>query len=153
MGSFSMINGANLQHQGKSENRPLRLLRNAPVYDFRCRGTSRTRGTRAKPWPLFTTLVAQKTALPRLVKSRFNGRMTFSNDFINARIADVMLETNLRPKPDYIRNPKDGQRFLDATQNLLTKDQLEPETGSMEDGLLGSMGPVLYRVTMLGLIR
>lgn len=79
--------------------------------------------------------------------------MTFSNDFINARIAEAMLEIDRRPKPDYIRNQKDAQRFLDATQNLLTKDQLEPETGSMEDGLLGSMGPVLYRVTMLGLIR
>ena len=34
----------------------------------------------------------------------FNSRMTFSNDFINARIADVMLETDRRPKPDYMRN-------------------------------------------------
>lgn len=79
--------------------------------------------------------------------------MTFSNDFINARIADVMLESNRRPKPDYIRNVADGQRFLDATQSLLTQDQLEPEAGSIEDAMLDSMGPVLYRVTMLGLIR
>ena len=78
--------------------------------------------------------------------------MTFSNDFINARIADVMLESNRRPKPDYIRNPKDGQRFLDATQSLLTQEQLQPEAGSVERGMLESMGPVLYRVTMLGLI-
>lgn len=87
------------------------------------------------------------------MESRFNGRMTFSNDFINARIADVMLESNRRPKPDYIRNVADGQRFLDATQSLLTQDQLEPEAGSIEDAMLDSMGPVLYRVTMLGLIR
>ena len=79
--------------------------------------------------------------------------MTFSNDFINARIADVMLESNRRPKPDYIRNPKDGQRFLDATQSLLTQEQLEPEAGSMESSMLESMGPVLYRVTMIGLIN
>lgn len=79
--------------------------------------------------------------------------MTFSNDFINARIADVMRESNLRPKPDYIRNEADGQRFLDATQSLLTQEQLEPEAGSMESGMLKSMGPVLYRVTMIGLIR
>ena len=63
------------------------------------------------------------------MESRFNGRMTFSNDFINARIADVMLESNRRPKPDYIRNEADGQRFLDATQSLLTQEQLEPEAG------------------------
>lgn len=112
-----------------------------------------TRGTRAKPWGLFTTLLTRKTALPLPVESRFNGRMTFSNDFINARIADVMLESNRRPKPDYIRNPKDGQRFLDATQSLLTEEQLEPEAGSMESSMLESMGPVLYRVTMIGLIR
>lgn len=79
--------------------------------------------------------------------------MTFSNDFINARIADFMLESNLRPKPDYIRNGADGQRFLDATQSLLTQEELEPEAGSMESGLLTSMGTVLYRVTMIGLIR
>ena len=78
--------------------------------------------------------------------------MTFSNDFINARIADVMLETDRRPKPDYMRNEADGQRFLDATQSLLTQEQLQPEAGSMERGMLESMGPVLYRVTMLGLI-
>ena len=83
----------------------------------------------------------------------FNSRMTFSNDFINARIADVMLETDRRPKPDYMRNEADGQRFLDATQSLLTQEQLQPEAGSMEDAMLNSMGPVLYRVTMLGLIR
>ena len=86
------------------------------------------------------------------MESRFNGRMTFSNDFINARIADVMLESNRRPKPDYIRNEADGQRFLDATQSLFTQEQLQPEAGSMERGMLESMGPVLYRVTMLGLI-
>lgn len=83
----------------------------------------------------------------------FNSRMTFSNDFINARIADVMLETDRRPKPDYMRNEADGQRFLDATQSLLTQEQLQPEAGSVERGMLESMGPVLYRVTMLGLIR
>lgn len=49
--------------------------------------------------------------------------MTFSNDFINARIADVMLETNRLPKPDYIRNRKDAQRLLDATQRF-TQEQL-----------------------------
>lgn len=83
---------------------------------------------------------------------RFNCQMTFSNEFINARIADVMLESNLRPKPDYIRNEADSQRFLEATQSLLTQEQLQPEAGSMERGMLESMGPVLYRVTMLGLI-
>lgn len=79
--------------------------------------------------------------------------MTFSNDFINARITGAMLETDRRPKPDYIRNQKDAQRFLDATQSLLTQEQLEPEPGSMERAMHDSMGPVLYRVTMLGLIR
>ncbi|WP_436076224.1 hypothetical protein [Acidovorax delafieldii] len=79
--------------------------------------------------------------------------MTFSNDFINARISDVMLESNLRPKPDYIRNEADGQRFLDATQSLFTQEQLQPEAGSIEGSMLESMEPVLYRVTMLGLIR
>ena len=86
------------------------------------------------------------------MKSRFNSWMTFSNDFINARISDVMLESNLLPKPDYIRNEADGQRFLDATQCLLTQKQIQPEAGSMERGMLESMGPILYRVTMLGLI-
>ncbi len=86
------------------------------------------------------------------MKSRFNGRMTFSNDLINARIADVMLESNLRTKPDYIRNEADGQRFLDATQSLFAQEQLVPEAGGMERAMLESMGPVFYRVTMLGLI-
>ena len=58
----------------------------------------------------------------------------------------------LRPKPDYIRNEADGPRFLDATQCLLTQKQIQPKAGSMERGMLESMGPVLYRVTMLGLI-
>lgn len=124
-----------------------------PVYDFRCRGTLRTRGTRTKPWGLFTTLLTRKAALPLLEESRLNGSMTFTNDFINARIADVMLESNRRPKPDYIRNEADGQRFLDATQSLFTQEQLQPEAGSMESFMLISQGPVLYRVIMLGLIR
>lgn len=80
-------------------------------------------------------------------------RMTFSNDFINARIADVMHESNRCPKQNYIRNVADGQRFLDATQSLLTQEQLETEAGSMESFMFNSNGPVLYRVIMLGLIR
>ena len=32
--------------------------------------------------------------------------MTFSNDFINARIANAMHESDRRPKPDYMGSPR-----------------------------------------------
>lgn len=79
--------------------------------------------------------------------------MTFSIDFINDRIAEAMLETDRRPKPDYFRNQEDAQRFLNATQSLLTQEQLEPQAGSTEAFMLNSMDAVAYRVTMLRIIR
>ena len=79
--------------------------------------------------------------------------MTISNHFINARIAAAMGESNLRPLPDYLGNDEDGKRFVDAADELLKDEELNPEAGSMLDVLLEHQGPVLYRVTLLGLVR
>lgn len=79
--------------------------------------------------------------------------MTFSNHFINARIAGAMSESNLKPVPDYIGNKEDGNRFIEAADQLLKEDEINPKDGTMEAFMLEQQGPVLYRVMLLGLMR
>lgn len=42
--------------------------------------------------------------------------MNFTYDFINARIADLMLESNRSPKQNYNRIEAYGLRFLERTE-------------------------------------
>lgn len=79
--------------------------------------------------------------------------MTFSNHFINARIAEVLCESNMHPTPDYLGNEEDGKRFVAAVDQHLKDEEINPEVGSMESFMLKQQGPVLYRVTLLGLVR
>lgn len=79
--------------------------------------------------------------------------MTFSNQFINARIAGVMSESNMLPSPDYLGNEEDGKRFIDAADQLLKDEEINPEDGTIEAFMLEQQGPVLYRVILLGLVR
>ena len=78
--------------------------------------------------------------------------MTFSNHFINSRIASAMGESNIHSTPDYIGNDEDGKRFIAVADQVLNDEDLNPQDGSVEAIILEHQGPVLYRVTLLGLV-
>lgn len=64
-----------------------------------------------------------------------------------------MSESNLYPAPDYIGNEEDRKRFIEAANQLLKEEEISPKDGTMEAFMLEQQGPVLYRVTLLGLVR